>query len=215
MQLFQKKPDVKETVRTSQREIRKGVRDLDRELLALKREEQKLIADIKAAAKANNQPAARVLAKSLVRLRAQMSKLQGSQANLRGVSTNLTTAAASTTVAQSMGTATAAMSKMQQQMNPAKINQTMQQFSKENARMEMAQEMMGDTLDSALDDETTEDDAAELVGQVLDEIGVDLQAMMGAAPQRQVPAQQQPAAAAATSDSELESLQARLAMLRS
>lgn len=32
--------------------------------------------------------------------------------------------------------------------------------------MEMAQEMMGDTLDSALDDETTEDDAAELVGQV-------------------------------------------------
>jgi hypothetical protein len=108
-------------VRTSQREIRKGVRDLDRELLALKREEQKLIAEIKAAAKANNQPAARVLAKSLVRLRAQMSKLQGSQANLRGVSTNLTTAAASTTVAQSMGTATAAMSKMQQQMNPAKV----------------------------------------------------------------------------------------------
>jgi hypothetical protein len=51
--------------------------------------------------------------------------------------------------------------------------------------------------------------------QVLDEIGVDLQAMMGAAPQRKVPAQQQPAAAAATSDSELESLQARLAMLRS
>lgn len=32
--------------------------------------------------------------------------------------------------------------------------------------MEMTQEMMGDTLDSALDDETTEDDAAELVGQV-------------------------------------------------
>lgn len=110
-----------ETVRSSQREIGKGVRDLDRELLALKREEQKLIAEIKAAAKANNQPAARVLAKSLVRLRAQMSKLQGSQANLRGVSTNLTTAVASTTVAQSMGTATAAMSKMQQQMNPAKV----------------------------------------------------------------------------------------------
>jgi hypothetical protein len=46
------------------------------------------------------------------------------------------------------------------------INKTMQQFAQENARMEMTQEMMGDTLDSALDDETTEDDAAELVGQV-------------------------------------------------
>lgn len=50
--------------------------------------------------------------------------------------------------------------------------------------------------------------------QVLDEIGVDLSAMMGAAPQRKV-AQQQPAAAAATSDNELQDLQARLAMLRS
>lgn len=98
------------------------MRDLDRELLALKREEQKLILEIKAAAKTNNQAAMRVLAKSLVRLRGQMAKLQGSSANLRGVSTNLTTAAASTTVAQSMGTATAAMSKMQQQMNPAKVS---------------------------------------------------------------------------------------------
>jgi hypothetical protein len=52
--------------------------------------------------------------------------------------------------------------------------------------------------------------------QVLDEIGVDLSAILGSAPQRQA-AQKQPAqaAAAATGDSELEDLQARLAMLRS
>lgn len=50
----------------------------------------------------------------------------------------------------------------------------MQQFAKENARMEMTQEMMGDTLDSALDDETTEDDAAELVGQVRSMLGFGL-----------------------------------------
>lgn len=138
-------PHPAETVRASKRDINKGVRDLDRygvrshssalcgalhpprvrpthrELLALKREEAKLIAEIKAAAKANNTAATRVLAKSLVRLRSQMAKLQGSQANLRGVSTNLTTAAAATTVAASMGTATAAMSSMQQQMNPAQV----------------------------------------------------------------------------------------------
>jgi len=91
-------------------------------VLALKREEQKLILEIKAAAKANNQAAMRVLAKSLVRLRNQIAHLQGSQANLRGVSTNLTTAAATTTVAQSMSTATAAMTNLQQQMNPAKVS---------------------------------------------------------------------------------------------
>ena len=90
-------------------------------MLALKREEQKLILEIKAAAKTNNQAAMRVLAKSLVRLRNQIAQLQGSQANLRGVSTQITTAAAATTVASSMATATTAMTKIQQQTNPAKV----------------------------------------------------------------------------------------------
>lgn len=49
-----------------------------------------LIREIKAAAKSNNQQVMRVLAKSLVRVRGQIAKLQGSSANLRGVSTNLT-----------------------------------------------------------------------------------------------------------------------------
>jgi hypothetical protein len=64
--------------------------DLDREVLALKREEEKLIREIKAAAKTNNQASLKILAKSLVRLRAQIAKLHGSAANLKGVSTNLT-----------------------------------------------------------------------------------------------------------------------------
>ena len=58
--------------------------------MQLKREEAKLVNDIKAAAKTNNQASMRVLAKALVRLRGQIGKLQGSSANLRGVSTNLT-----------------------------------------------------------------------------------------------------------------------------
>lgn len=67
--------------------------DIDREIVALKREEEKLIREIKAAATKNNQAAVRVLAKSLVRLRGQITKLQGSSAQLRGVSTNLTVSA--------------------------------------------------------------------------------------------------------------------------
>jgi charged multivesicular body protein 2B len=58
--------------------------------MGLKREEAKLIGEIKAAAKANNQPATRVLAKSLVRLRGQMATLQGSVAQLKGVGHNIT-----------------------------------------------------------------------------------------------------------------------------
>ncbi len=59
-------------------------------MLALRREEEKLIREIKAAAKAGNTPATRVLAKSLVRLRGQITKLQGSSAQLKGISTTIT-----------------------------------------------------------------------------------------------------------------------------
>lgn len=52
--------------------------------------------------------------------------------------------------------------------------------------------------------------------QLLDEIGVDLSAAMGSAPQRKVAAAQSSKAAAAAADeeSELQDLAARLAMLR-
>lgn len=87
-----------EVVRGSQRELRSGGRALDRELLALRREEAKLVTDIKAAAKRGDQASAKVLARSLVRLRAQITKLQASAANLRGVATNLTVRQHSTTL---------------------------------------------------------------------------------------------------------------------
>jgi division protein CdvB (Snf7/Vps24/ESCRT-III family) len=64
--------------------------DLERELVDLKREEAKLVRDIKAAAKVGNQAGMRVLAKSLVRLRGQQTKLHASIAQLRGVKTSIT-----------------------------------------------------------------------------------------------------------------------------
>ncbi|KAF8069465.1 VPS2.3 [Scenedesmus sp. PABB004] len=212
MKLF-KKPDVKEVVKSSQQQIKRGVRDLDKEVLALRREEEKLVREIKAAAKSNpNSPATRVLAKSLVRLRAQIAKLQGSSANLRGVSTNITTAAAATTVSASVATATKAMGAIQ--LDPAKVAATVKQFARETARMDMTQEMVGDTLDDALDGEGVDEETGELVSQVLDEIGVDVSASLGSAPQRRVAARQPAAAAAAPDDAELGDLAARLAMLR-
>ncbi len=88
--IFKSKPTIKEQVRESQREIRKGTRDIEREVLELKREEQKLIREIKAAAKIGNQQTLKVHAKSLVRVRNQIGKLQGSIAQLKGVETQMT-----------------------------------------------------------------------------------------------------------------------------
>lgn len=91
--LFRRAVAPTEQVRESQRDIRKGTREIEREIMELKREEANLIREIKAAAKTGNQASLKVLAKSLVRVRTQMGKLQGSIAQLKGVSTQMTVSA--------------------------------------------------------------------------------------------------------------------------
>mmetsp|Transcript_35241 Transcript_35241/g.104253 ORF Transcript_35241/g.104253 Transcript_35241/m.104253 type:complete len:214 (-) Transcript_35241:467-1108(-) len=189
--IFQKKPTVKEQVRESKRELRGGARNIDREIAQLKREEAKLVQEIKAAAKSGNEASVRILAKSVVRVRAQITKLYSSQAQLRGVSTNIMTAAATSSLATSMGQATSTMSSMNVAMDPRKVNSTMAQFSKENMKMEMTSEMMDDAINSAMDDDDLEEEGENVMNQVLEGLGVDLSAAAPNARTNKVAQQQQ------------------------
>ena len=58
--------------------------------MGLKREEAQLIREIKAEAKKNNTAGAKAMAKSLVRLRGQMTKLLAAKGQLKGVQTQIT-----------------------------------------------------------------------------------------------------------------------------
>lgn len=58
--------------------------------MGLKREEAKLIREIKAEAAKGNNPAARQLAKSLVRLRGQQAKMLAAKGSLQGVKSQMT-----------------------------------------------------------------------------------------------------------------------------
>lgn len=69
----------------SQNHVSACCADLERELLSIDREEKKLIKEIKEAARTGNDKGTRVLAKSLVRLRGQRTKVLASSAQLRGV----------------------------------------------------------------------------------------------------------------------------------
>lgn len=184
---------------------------MERELLSIDREEKKLIKEIKDAARTGNEKGARLLAKSLVRLRGQRTKVLASSAQLRGVRASIGTAAVTGKMGESMAKATEAMAAMGKTNDPAKIAETMQQFQKENAKMEMGQEMMDDNLDGIFDDDDTEAETSDLMNQVLDEIGVDITAQMGSAPAKKIAAPQKVSAAA---QDEEDNLTARLAALK-
>ena len=76
------------------------------------------------------------------------------------------TAAATATVGASMAKASEAMVAIGRTNDPQKMAVTMQQFAKENAKMDLGQEMMDDSLDSALDEDGAEEETDDLMNQV-------------------------------------------------
>lgn len=89
---------------------------------------------------------------------------------------------------------THAMKAMAKTMNLPKLNQIMMEYTKESEKMEMTQEMIGETIDDVMDADQDEEEEDKIVGQVLDEIGIDLTGAVPEAPVTQAP---QPVAAKA------------------
>ncbi|CAI0546132.1 unnamed protein product [Linum tenue] len=173
MNIFRKKTSPKEALRSSKRDMAVATRGIEREIASLQME-----------------AATRILARQLVRLRQQITNLQGSRAQIRGVATHTQALYASTSISTGMKGATKAMVAMN------KI------------------EMMSESIDETLDKDEAEEETEELTNQVLDEIGVDIASQLSSAPKGRIASKNAPAAAASTESADVEELEKRLASLR-
>lgn len=85
-------------------------------------------------------------------------------------------------MAQAMKGVAKALTKMNQKINLPGLQKIMAEFMKENEKSELTQEMMGDTIDDALEDEGTAEEEGMIINQVLDELGVNVGEIAPAAP---------------------------------
>ncbi|ANM71027.1 SNF7 family protein [Arabidopsis thaliana] len=172
MNIFKKKTTPKDALRTSKREMAVATRGIEREITSLQLEEKRLVAEIKKTAKTGNEAATKILARQLVRLRQQITNLQGSRAQIRGVTTHTQALYASTSISSGMKGATKAMVAMNKQMAPTKQAKVIKDFQKQSAQLDMTIEMMSEAIDETLDKDEAEEETEDLTNQVLDEIGV-------------------------------------------
>eukprot|EP00756_Hemistasia_phaeocysticola_P008535 Hpha_TRINITY_DN14643_c0_g1::TRINITY_DN14643_c0_g1_i4::g.47825::m.47825/K12192/CHMP2B; charged multivesicular body protein 2B len=121
---------------------------------------------------AGDQAGAREAAKRVVQLREQRARMQKTKAHMSGMEMKTTTMAAQHKQVKAMGAVAGIMGKVNAQMDPIAMQKIMQEFEVQNAKMDMAQ----DVMDSAFDDMDDEVDAeAEAVmGQVLDQMNLEL-----------------------------------------
>ena len=165
----------------------------------MQREEKKLQIEIKQLAKKGQIPAAKIMAKDLVRTRNAISKFYQMKAQLQAVSIRIQTMSSTAQMADAMKGAAKAMYRMNKQVNVPAMQRIMMQFEKEGDMMEMKQELMDDTIDGVMAQDGDDEQEEEVINQVLDEIGINLAADLVDAPQKQhsnIPAQPVPQQAA-------------------
>jgi len=151
---------------------------MDREVRDLERDEKKLEVEIKALAKKGDRKSATILAKQMVKLRAQKSRMIVGKTQMKGIGMQATAMNAQATVAGAMASASKAMSTMNAAVDPVALQQTMAQFAQESEKFSLTQEMMDDTLDSMFDDED-EDETDLVVDSVFAELGLETAGQLG------------------------------------
>mmetsp|Transcript_29656 Transcript_29656/g.50067 ORF Transcript_29656/g.50067 Transcript_29656/m.50067 type:complete len:219 (+) Transcript_29656:184-840(+) len=215
--VFGKEKPLKDIVRENQRLIKKSIRELEKETRTLETNEKKLIADIKKHAKANQMGAVKIMAKDLVRTRNYITRFIEMKTHLNAVSLKMQTVKSHDAMAQAMKGVTKALTAMNKKVNMPGLQKIMTEFMRENEKSEITSEMIGDTLDDAMEEEGSAEEEEMIVGQVLDELGINMSEATPAAPEGAIAAkegdtkvEEKPAA----EDPAISDLQARLQNLK-
>ncbi|KAJ3093409.1 Charged multivesicular body protein 2A [Phlyctochytrium bullatum] len=114
------------------------------------------------------------MAKDLVRTRRYIQKFYQMKTQLQAVGLRIQTMRSNQSMADAMKGATKAMRMMNKNVNMPEITKIMMQFERESEMMDMKEEMMTDAIDDVMDEEADAEEEENIVNQVLDEIGIDL-----------------------------------------
>ncbi|XP_059824636.1 charged multivesicular body protein 2b [Hypanus sabinus] len=182
MSLFAKRKTVEDVIKEQNRELKGTQRSIARDRAGLEKQEKQLEMEIKKMAKSGNKDACKVLAKQLVQLRKQKTRTYAVSSKVTSMSTQTKLMNSQMKMAGAMATTTKTMQVVNKKMDPQKTLQSMQNFQKENMKMEMTEEMMNDTLDDIFNESGDEEESQDIVNQVLDEIGIEISGKMANAP---------------------------------
>jgi len=174
---------VKEMIRQNDRAIKRAIRDIEREVKSTEREQKELQKNIKTLAKQGQMGAARSNAKMLVRSRRQVTKMYEMKAHLIGVRTNIINMRSIEAMTSAMKKSSKAMIKMNRMLNVKNMNKIMKDFLREQEKMGVLQESVGDAIDSAMGEEGETEEAEAEINKVMGEFALEFVEDMPTGPQ--------------------------------
>lgn len=152
------------------------------------------------------------MAKDLVRTRQHVQKMYKMKTQLQAVALRMQTIKSQAAMANAMRGVTRAMVRMNSAMNLPSLQRVMMEFQKQSELMDLKEETIGDVMDDMWSDDE-EEATDDVLNQVLDEIGINLEkdlvdapdhGMRGKAAAKAPEPEKSAAAAEAAADRELQ-----------
>ncbi|CAK9794854.1 Charged multivesicular body protein 3 [Anthophora plagiata] len=160
----------KEMVQEWTHKLRKESYQLDRQVRAIQREEEKIKRSLKDAAKKGDKDVCKILAKEIIRARKACNKICVTKTHMNSVSLQMKNQLATIRVAGSVSKSTEVMQAMQSLIRVPEVAATMRELSKEMMKAGIIEEMLDETMESIEDSEEVEDEADEEIDKILWEV---------------------------------------------
>ncbi|XP_077283928.1 vacuolar protein sorting 24 [Arctopsyche grandis] len=207
----------KELVNEWSHKLRKEGSQLDRQIRAIQREEDKIKKSLKEAASKNDRQVCNILAKEIIRSRKAITKIHVSKAHLNSVQLQMKNQLATLRIAGALQKSTEVMQAMQSLVRLPEVANTMRDMSKEMMKAGIIEEMLDETMDSLEDTEEMEEEAQSEVDKILWEL---TQGKLGEAPAPPVASENTPIPTTShvhdkEEEEDLDEMQSRLEALRS
>ena len=174
-QVFDKNAVFKSQCREWNRNIRREIRRIERDVDGMNRSDKTTAAEIKKLAEKKEIGAVQILAKELVRLRNTKDRMLMTKTQLNSVSNQLTQQMAVAKLGSVFATSAELMSAMNHLVNVPEITETMTKMSQEMQTLGIIEGVMADGIDEALGD-TVETEAE--VNKLLEELAIDAITLM-------------------------------------
>ena len=168
----------REQIRDQKRAVDRSKRNLIREQKKLEREKKKMLQEIKKMAQKGQTTGAKMLAKDIVRSTNQIKKLDQFVGQLTAVSMRISSCSTLNELGDAMSSAAKAMTLVSNKLDPKKMQQMAKVMAKEDFKLEMISDMMGEAMDSVGESMGNEEEEEELYNQVLQEAGVKIEGDM-------------------------------------
>lgn len=161
-------------LRDNRRALNATVREMERERLKLERQEKDLIQKMKKMVKESQLNAALIMAKDVVRTRANIKRFHEMAAQITAIGLRLQTLKSSHDISNAMSAAAALMKRCNRRMDLSAMQKIVMEFERNAEVMDARQEMMNEAIDDTVDDEIdNEEETDQVVAQILDELGAD------------------------------------------